>query len=323
MTRSDPVRLVVIGDANPDLILTGGDVRPEFGQAEKIVENAALSLGGSAAITSAAAARLGVPTSLVAAVGADVFGDFVESELTIAGVDTRTLLRVSRPTGLSVVLSHVTDRAILTAPGAIDSLTADLILRSGALTHATHIHVSSYFLQPALAETLPGLLTDARSGGATVSLDTNFDPRRRWMTPSLEAALEIADLFFPNRTEAVALSGRDDPVAASQWLANRFSLAVAVKCGSAGALLATGNQVLRAVPPAVLAVDTTGAGDAFNAGFLAAWLDRLDWARCLRTAVAAGGLATTGVGAASRLDRDAVLGLAAEIQLEGHAPDRN
>src|SRR5262245_37590345 len=322
MTRSDPGRLVVIGDANPDLVLTGKDLRPEFGQAEKIVEGAALGLGGWAAITSAAAARLGLRTSLVAAIGADLFGDFVESQLAMAGVDTSTLLRVSRPTGLSVVLSQGTDRAILTAPGAIDSLTADLILGSRTIVRATHVHVSSYFLQPALAETLPGLLADVRSGGTTVSLDTNFDPTRRWMTPALDAALRMTDLFFPNRTEAAALSGRDDPVAASQWLANRFSLAVAVKCGSAGALLATGNRVLRAIPPAVRAVDTTGAGDAFNAGFLAAWLDRLDWARCLRTAVAAGGLATTGGGAASRLDRDAVLGLAAEIQLEGHAPDR-
>jgi len=323
MTRSDPGRLVVIGDANPDLVLTGKDLRPEFGQAEKIVEGAALSLGGSAAITSAAAARLGVRTSLVAAIGADLYGDFVQSQLAMAGVDTSTALRVSRPTGLSVVLSQGTDRAILTAPGAIDTLTADLILRSGALAHATHIHLSSYFLLPALAETLPGLLADARSGGATVSLDTNFDPERRWMTPSLEAALQIADLFFPNRTEAAALSGRDDPADAGQWLASRYSLAVAVKCGSAGALLAAENQVLRAVPPAVRAVDTTGAGDAFNAGFLAAWLAHLDWATCLRTAVAAGGLATTGLGAASRLDRGGVLGLAAEIQVEGHAPGRN
>ena len=322
MTRSETDRLVVIGDANPDLVLTGTDVRPEFGQAEKIVEHAALSLGGSAAITSAAAARLGIPTSLVAAIGADLFGDFIESQLTIAGVDTSTVLRVSRPTGLSVVLSQGADRAILTAPGAIDTLTADLIVGSGAIVHATHVHVSSYFLQPALAETLPGLLADARGGGATISLDTNFDPARRWLTPSLDAALQMADLFFPNRTEAAALSGRDDPAHAGLWLASRYGIAVAVKCGSAGALLAADNEVLQAAPPAVRVVDTTGAGDAFNAGFLAAWLDRLDWATCLRTAVAAGGLATTGLGTASRLDRGAVLELAAEIQVDRHAPDQ-
>jgi sugar/nucleoside kinase (ribokinase family) len=322
MTRSDAVRLVVIGDANPDLVLTGTDLRPEFGQAEKIVEHAALSLGGSAAITSAAAARLGIPTSLVAAVGADWFGDFVESQLAIAGVDTSAVLRVSQPTGLSVVLSQVTDRAILTSPGAIDTLTADLIASSGAIDHATHVHVSSYFLQPALAETLPGLLADARSGGATISLDTNFDPTRRWLTPSLEAALQMADLFFPNRTEAAALSGRDNPARAGLWLASRYGITVAVKCGSAGALLAVENEVLRAAPPAVRVADTTGAGDAFNAGFLSPWLDRLDWATCLRTAVAAGSLATTGLGAASWLDRGAVHGLAAEIQVGDASPEQ-
>ena len=315
MTRSDPDRLVVIGDANPDLLLTGPDVRPEFGQVEKIAEHAVLSLGGSAAITSAAAVRLGVPTSLVAAIGADLFGDFVESQLTTAGVDTSMLLRVSRPTGLSVVLSQGADRAILTAPGAINALTADLIVDRGIVVHATHVHMSSYFLQPALAESLPGLLADARGGGATISLDTNFDPTRRWLTPPLEAALQESDLFFPNRTEAAALSGRDDPVHAGQWLADRYSVAVAVKCGSAGALLVVENEVLQAVPPTVRVEDTTGAGDAFNAGFIAAWLDRLDWATCLRTAVAAGSLATTGLAAASRLDRDAVLRLAAEIRV--------
>lgn len=320
MTRSDPGRLVIIGDANPDLVLTGTDVSPEFGQVEKVVEHAALSLGGSAAITSAAAARLGVPTSLVAAIGTDLFGDFVESEVVAAGVDTSTLLRVAQPTGLSVTLSRGDDRAILTAPGAIDALTSELILRSGAIVHAAHVHVASYFLQPALAETLPNLLAEARRGGATTSLDTNFDPTRRWLTPSLEAALQMTDLFFPNRTEAAALSGRDDPGQAGGWLASRYGVAVAVKCGSAGAVLAYENEVLQAPPPAVRVVDTTGAGDAFNAGFLAAWLERLDWATCLRTAVAAGGLATTAVGAASHLDRGAVLTLGAAIALSEHAP---
>ena len=323
MTRSDPGRLVVIGDANPDLVLTGTDVTPEFGQVEKVVEHAALSLGGSAAITSAAAARLGVPTSLIAAIGTDLFGDFVESDVATAGVDTSSLLRVAQPTGLSVTLSRGDDRAILTAPGAIDSLTAELILRSGAVVHAAHVHVSSYFLQPALAEALPDLLAEARRDGATTSLDTNFDPTRRWLTPSLEAALQMTDLFFPNWTEAVALSGRNDPAQAGHWLASRYSLAVAVKCGSAGAVLAYENELLRAVPPAVRVVDATGAGDAFNAGFLAAWLERLNWATCLRTGVAAGGLATTAVGAAFRLDRDAVLTLADAIEASACAPGGN
>jgi sugar/nucleoside kinase (ribokinase family) len=323
MMRSAPGRLIVLGDANPDLILTGADVSPEFGQVEKLVEQAALSLGGSAAITSAYAARLGVPTSLAAAIGTDLFGDFVESEVIAAGVETSSLVRVTQPTGISVTLSRGDDRAILTAPGAIDALAAELIVESGVLLDAAHVHVSSYFLQPALADTLPDLLAEARRAGATTSLDTNFDPMQRWLSQSLEAVLQMTDLFFPNRTEAAALSGRDDPAKAGRWLASRYGTAVAVKCGSAGAVLAYENEVLQAAPPAVRVVDTTGAGDAFNAGFLAAWLERLGWATCLRTGVAAGSLASTAVGAVFKLDRDAVFTLGGAIEDGARAPARN
>ena len=323
MTRSDPGRLVVVGDANPDLILTGADVTPEFGQVEKLVEQAAISLGGSAAITSAYAARLGIPTSLVAAIGTDLFGDFVQSQVVAAGVDTTTLVRVTQPTGISVTLSRGDDRAILTAPGAIAGLTGELVLNSRFRLDAAHVHVSSYFLQPVLAETLPDLLAKARRGGATTSLDTNFDPAQRWSSQSLEAALRMTDLLFPNHTEAAALSGRDDPEQAGRRLASRYGLAVAVKWGSAGAVLAYGGEVLWARAPAVSVVDTTGAGDAFNAGFLAAWLERRDWATCLRTGVAAGSLATTAVGATLQLDRDAVFAVGAAIESGPRGPGGN
>ena len=120
--RNQSGRLVVIGDANPDIVLSGSDMTPKFGQAETLVDHADLSLGGSAAITAAAAARMGVPTLLVAAVGRDTFGDIVTSQLAAAGVDTSALQRVAEPTGVTVVLSRGTDRAILTAPGAIGAL---------------------------------------------------------------------------------------------------------------------------------------------------------------------------------------------------------
>src|SRR5215470_5895708 len=131
-------RLVVIGDANPDLVLTGSELTPEFGQVEKLAERADLVLGGSAAITAAAAARLGTPTSLVAVVGSDPMGDFVLAEVAAAGADVAAVIRSPGPTGVTVVLSRGDDRAILTAPGMIDSLDAALVATSPALEGAAH-----------------------------------------------------------------------------------------------------------------------------------------------------------------------------------------
>lgn len=319
MMRNQSGRLVVIGDANPDIVLSGSDMTPAFGQAETLVDHAELSLGGSAAITAAAAAGMGVPTLLVAAVGRDTFGDIVTSQLAAAGVDTSALQRVAEPTGVTVVLSRGPDRAILTAPGAIGTLRAESVSDSDALDGAAHVHVSSYYLQPALAAGLTNLLAAARAAGATTSLDTNYDPAGTWLTPDLAATLNMVDLFFPNLAEAKALSGRDHPADAARWLAERFDIAAVVKCGARGAVLAAGSTLLQEPAPPVRVVDTTGAGDAFNAGFLAAWLDRgspdahddhaeqdahadrATWILCLRTAVAAGSAATTAVGAASTL----------------------
>src|SRR4051794_11146371 len=115
-----PTRVLVVGDANPDLLLRG-DVVPRFGQAEQHVE-ADLALGGSGAIMAAALARLGVPVALAAAVGDDDLGRLTRERLEHHGVALGALQRSARPTGLSVHLLHGADRAILTRTGAIGDL---------------------------------------------------------------------------------------------------------------------------------------------------------------------------------------------------------
>src|SRR5262249_55168952 len=155
--------------------------------------------GGSAAITAAAAARLGALSSLVAVVGSDPMGDFVLAEVAAAGADVASVARSTGPTGLSGGLSGGDDRGVLTAPGVIDSLDAALVTTSPALDGAAHVHVSSFYLQPTLAAGLPELLAEVRGRGATTSLDTNFDPAERWLTRELDAVLRVCDLFLPNQ----------------------------------------------------------------------------------------------------------------------------
>jgi sugar/nucleoside kinase (ribokinase family) len=278
----------VVGDLNPDLVLTG-DVVPRFGQAEQLVDDAALVIGGSAAITAHGLARLGRAVSLLAAVGDDVLGRQLVEQLTAAGVDARrALVREDLPTGLTVVLSTGEDRAILTLPGAIASLTATEVLDAATELAGglRHVHVSSYFLQPTLRGELASVLHKLRGLGLSTSLDTNADPEDRWH--GVDELLPHIDVLLPNRAEAVALGGDPDPRRAAASLAARGPLTV-VKDGAAGAFAVRPDGTTVEEPGSPVAVvDTTGAGDTFDAAFLAGWLDGDDLARCLKRAVTAG-----------------------------------
>ena len=284
--------VLVIGDANPDLLLTG-DAVPRFGQAETLVESADLVLGGSAAIVACGLARLGVATALAATVGDDLYGEFVRTALTDRGVDVRWLRTdPAVPTGLSVVLS-IGDRAILTHPGTIAS-TGPEVVDEHLLTRVSHVHSASCFLQPALAPHLPRLLAAARAGGATTSVDTNWDPAETW--DGVRPLLEQADVLLPNATELRALAGRPDLDAAARVVLD-LGCRVALKGGAEGGTLWESPDVVRRVPaPAVPVVDTTGAGDSFDAGFISGMLDGLPGEECLTRAVLCGSLSTRAVG---------------------------
>src|SRR5215471_813313 len=138
--------LVVVGDCNPDVIIADADLAPDFGQRERLVDTMSLAIGGSAAITAVAAARLGLRVALVAAVGDDPAGDLMLALLRREGVDVGAVaIRPGQATGMTAVLSRSADRAILTALGAIGTLAAADI-PADLLGRARHLHVSSYFL---------------------------------------------------------------------------------------------------------------------------------------------------------------------------------
>jgi len=294
--------LLVVGDCNPDVLVCGDDLTPEFGQQEKLVDSISLVAGGSAAITAIAAARLGLRVALAAAVGADPAGEFMLRQLTADGVDASYVrVRPGVTTGMTVALSHGTDRAIITATGAMTSLTARDI-RPDLLRRARHLHVSSYFL---LARSLgPGLarmFAQARAGSTTTSLDTNWDPAGRWGGEQLRAALAHTDLLLPNEAEACHLSGESTLRAAVPVL-TAMGPRVVVKLGASGALCADGTEFHRIEQPARHAdavVDTTGAGDCFNAGLIAGLLRSLDLPAAAALGCAVGSASTLAAGGTS------------------------
>lgn len=290
---SDPVDLLILGDANPDLVLTG-DVDPAFGQAERLVDEARLTVGGSGAILATGAARLGLRVGFCGVVGDDPFGRFLRDELERHDVDVGGLVvDPDRPTGVSVVLARPTDRAILTHAGTIADLRTHLI-DPARLERARHVHVSSYFLQQSLAPELPALFERVRAGGATTSVDPNWDPSGRW-DGGLRDLLGHLDVFLPNATEASRVAGIDELDDAVLALAERAGVVVA-KAGAGGALAAHGERLVRAAAPTIDAVDTTGAGDAFDAGYLASMLAGDPLERSLAIANACGALSTRALG---------------------------
>ena len=267
--------LLVLGDVNPDLVLSDTAMDIAFGQAETLVDDAELTIGGSGAIMACAAARLGLRTALVGLVGADQFGEFMLRAVSGRGVDVSGVVVAPEVrTGLTVVLARPGDRAILTFAGAIGAMTADRVDRD-LLGRARHVHVSSFFLQTALAPGLPGLLASARAGGSTTSVDPNWDPSERWDGGLLDL-LDDVDVLLPNAVEACRIARRDDdPEAAARALAAQATV-VAVKLGADGALAVEpgGGESARAETTLteVELVDAVGAGDAFDAGLLAGLL---------------------------------------------------
>jgi sugar/nucleoside kinase (ribokinase family) len=303
--------LLILGDVNPDLVLRG-NVHPRFGQAERLVEDARLTIGGSGAITACGAARLGLAVGLCGVVGDDVFGQWIREELAERGVGVEGIaIDPGRPTGLTVVLSEPQDRAILTHPGTIADLRADRIDRA-LVQDARHVHVSSYFLQRRLGPDLPALFDQVRANGATTSVDPNWDPSESW-DGGLAQLLARTDVFLPNAVEATRIASEANVEDAVRALARSAALVVA-KLGPDGAVAARGDTVVRAAGiPAAGPVDTTGAGDSFDAGFLASWLAGDPLERSLAIGNACGSLSTRALGGVDgQATADEVAGTPAE-----------
>ncbi|MFN8461710.1 MAG: sugar kinase [Anaerolineales bacterium] len=306
--------ILVAGEINPDLILSG-NVMPEFGQVEKLVDSSALTIGSSSAIFACGAARLGLKVAFIGVCGDDVFGRFMLDEMSKRNVDvSHVIVRKDGQTGLSVILNspfdyesrYVTqgvttrpsaqgDRAILTHLGLIAELRASDIA-DGLLAQARHLHVASYFLQTKLQPDLPALFKRARTLGLSTSLDTNYDPSEKWS--GFDELLAVTNIFLPNEVEAKSLTGAENVDEAATRLKVKVE-AFAIKLGKDGALGTFGSQRVRMNSIPVNVVDTVGAGDSFDAGFIYGYLNDWSLEKSLRLACVCGSLSTQHAGGTS------------------------
>lgn len=292
MTPETIFDILVAGEINPDLILSG-DVEPAFGQVEKIIDHAALTIGSSSVIFACGVARLGLKVAFIGKCGGDTFGRFMLDQMQSHHVDIgNVIVAEGGSTGLSVILNRGVDRAILTHPGLVADLQAEDI-NDSLLCKARHLHVASYFLQTKLQAGLPSLFKRARALGLTTSLDTNYDPSERWV--GFDELLSLTNVFLPNEAEAKSLTGAENVHEAASRLNVKVE-ALAIKLGKDGALGISESQKIQMESIPVNVVDTVGAGDSFDAGFIYGYLNGWQLEKSLRLGVVCGALSTQKAG---------------------------
>jgi sugar/nucleoside kinase (ribokinase family) len=284
--------VTIAGELNLDLILYGlpETLPPER---ELLATEAILTLGSSSAIVAHNLASLGCKVGFSSCVGADDFGEIALDRLRAAGVEVSTVLQLGgeTKTGLTVILPRGKWRNILTYLGAISALKPEH-LDMEYLASSRHFHLSSYFLQRGLLAHVPELLRELKSAGLTLSLDTNDDPDGRWDS-GLDTVLPLVDVVLPNEREAMKITGCADLESALTRLTGLVPLVV-VKMGAQGAMACRGEERLQS--PALKldeVVDTVGAGDSFDAGFLSEFVRGAGLEACLHKGNLAGALSTT------------------------------
>jgi len=287
--------VTVIGEIYLDHVFNGFEDWPGPGE-EIFTDQYTWELGGGAVTTACALAKLGRSVRLIGVVGEEQF-PLIEARLSAFGVSTEHIVRSKGRSGVTVSISTKQDRSFFTYRGVNQELSRRLRFDANFMKEAAsarHVHLAL----PLDAEDSEALLPVLKKEGATVSIDVGHHVAWLEDKRSLKI-LRAVDYVMPNEKEAVILAGTT-----AQYLELCRELNVQnalVKLGSAGAVMLTDGVLHRAVPPQVNTVDTTGAGDAFDAGFIDAVLSGLSPKRCIERGCVCGALSTRAAGALEAL----------------------
>ncbi|MGK7390091.1 MAG: carbohydrate kinase family protein [Candidatus Cyclobacteriaceae bacterium M2_1C_046] len=301
--------VIVVGELNIDLILNNIDKYPEIGK-EVLAGQMTLTLGSSSAIFASNLSTLGIPTSFIGKVGKDNFGDFIIESLRSRGVDVNNIIRSEKlKTGATIALNFGEDRANVTYPGAMELLHLEDV-NEQVLSSAKHLHMSSIFLQKGLTNQLVDLFRKAKELGLTTSIDPQWDPAEQWDI-DLPKLLPFVDVFMPNSNELMLLTGTKNVQDGKSKLAP-FANTLVVKDGSSGVYAWADNELI--YQPAFLnenVVDSIGAGDSFDAGFISKYIKGNSLRECLKYGALTGAINTTRSGGTTAFeDMDLVKSIA-------------
>lgn len=262
------------------------------------VDSIEVHAGGNGASTSRTLGRLGVPVRLLGAVGSDNASQFLLEILQGDGVDISGVARVPGPPAATVgIVSSSGERKFFHSLGASKAAFAEPVEFTPELCAGmAHYHLASLFVLPRLRARAPEVLIRARNAGLTTSFDTNWDPENGWME-TLRPCLPHLDLLFMNEVEAEMITGSTDPKEGAKIVLSEGLQTAVMKLGRRGCAIYTQGQEILSPGFDVEAKDTTGAGDCFVAGFLAAYLHGASLAEAAEFANAVAALSVQQVGA--------------------------
>jgi sugar/nucleoside kinase (ribokinase family) len=292
--------ILVVGDINVDI--TAPLTAPLAEGEDCLSAELSFQCGGVGLNAAIALARLGCPARLVSAVGNDWFGDFALGHAAREGIDVSQVQRGSNAmTGLMfIAISPGGQRTFFGSRGACAELRATERLRS-CLNGVTALEVAGYaFLTPSSSECADQLILEAKARGVWTAVDVGTGPSREIPEKIMQVVRQV-DTVFANTTEAEALTAQSDAEGAFTALERAGAREVVLKLGGEGCLVRDAGELCRVPPFAVAVVDTTGAGDAFTAGFMAARQWGGSGRECALFANACGAAAITTMGAGERL----------------------
>ncbi len=283
----------VYGDINVDLVIPGVERLPLPGQ-EDVVETMNTYVGGGAAIFTLGIGKLGLNPVFQGTIGDDCYGKFILDEFREKNVD-QTLLGISsiNKTGISISFTNEADRSFLTYRGTNDEIDLSKV-DVEKVKEARHIHLTSYMGRKNHEQYLELLKEIKAYGTTTVSFDVGWDDAGEWYQGIYELYPYI-DILFMNETEAIHYSRKKEVIDAIKDFGKTCKLVVA-KLGKKGSIAVKDGHIYEATSYSVEAIDTTGAGDSFNAGFVYGFLKGKPIEEALKCGNACGGLSVTALG---------------------------
>ena len=283
----------VYGDVNIDLVVPGVESLPEPGS-EVDVPVMETFVGGGAALFTLGLAKLGLTPVFQGSIGRDMYGEYIRNLFRELGVDDSLLLDSdTKKTGISISFTTEKDRCFLTYRGTNEGLSLKH-MDLNQLPGAKHVHVTGYEGATNHAEYLDILTKIHAMGDVTVSFDVGWDMTGVWYEGIFDL-LPMIDVLFMNETECQHYTRCEDIETGARKLAEKAGMAV-IKLGKTGAMAIKDGEKYFAPAYKVQAVDTTGAGDSFNAGFIYGFLRGLPMEECLKCGNGCGALSVTKLG---------------------------